>query len=105
MSQKLKAYIAELRELVSDNWFLDNPNDDVNEEVTRLLDLLERAVQVAEFYANGAGLDIVDEGRNYMPSYKAYENCFSSENHIDKEVGALAQEFLETDPKKERGDE
>jgi hypothetical protein len=49
---------------------------------------LEKA---CEFYANGAGLELCDEGRNYMPHYVAYENDFSDGGMMDAKVGETAK--------------
>lgn len=46
MSEKIKARLSDIKEAVSDNWFVDNPNSsEVNEEITVLIYALEVAVR------------------------------------------------------------
>lgn len=61
-----------------------------------LLELLPDVVEALEFYAQGAGLEIVDEGRNCMVRMVAYENDLreNSEMHLDEPVGAWAKRTL-----------
>lgn len=51
---EIEARIAEIEELVNDNWFLDNPNDDVNDEVRYLLSIVKAAMGL---------YDVVDDNK------------------------------------------
>lgn len=55
---------------------------------------LKIAEEALEFYADGAGIEIVDEGRNYNVSPVAYENNYNGTDHMDKKVGELARKTL-----------
>jgi hypothetical protein len=59
-------------------------------------DKVRRLVEVLRFYANGAGVQVVDEGRNYNSHYVAYENHFDLKdtNHFDKPIGEYAKQVL-----------
>lgn len=72
----------------------------LNDENARIMKELEpvfEALEVLQFYADGAGLDLVDEGRNYHVDYVAYENDFRRDTplHLDKPVGTMAKMALE----------
>lgn len=57
MTKAIEARLSDLREMVSEQWFLDNPNSEVNEEVTTLISALEVALQGlkdAEFIFEGS---------------------------------------------------
>lgn len=57
-------------------------------------DALIKLAEALKFYSDGAGLDLVDEGRNYFSHYVAYENDYEAQSHMDKKVGTRAQDVL-----------
>ena len=51
----------------------------------------KKMIEALEFYAQGAGVECIDEGRNYMASYVAYENDFSENGKMDVKIGTRAR--------------
>lgn len=64
-------------------------------ELAPRLKSAEKLREALEFYAAGAGIEVVDEGRNYNSRHVAYENDYSENGHMDKPVGFKAKEALE----------
>lgn len=70
--------------------------DASNKQLEEKQNLLEEAMEVIKFYADGAGLEIIDEGRNFSSHHVAYENDYNGVlTNCDKQVGYKAKEFLE----------
>jgi hypothetical protein len=50
----LQQFLEAARELVQDGWFVDNPNgSDVNEEINKLISIVEIQAKCIEIYADG----------------------------------------------------
>ena len=61
-----------------------------------LKEKLAIAMSALDFYSDGAGIYILDEGRNYRAHSVAYENSFKeNEDHFDKPLGTKAKLALD----------
>lgn len=93
--KNLKQLIKEFRESHESDDNLDFAEMCVM-NLPKLLDAMEVLVEAVEFYAEGAGLDLVDEGRNFSVDYVAYENDFRRDTplHLDQPIGEYARKAL-----------
>ena len=101
--QNLKQLIKEFRESLECDE-LPEFEAKCGSDLPKLLDAVEILVEGLEFYADGAGLELVDEGRDYLSNYVAYENDFRRDtpNHLDKPVGEYAKQALQLAEEKVR---
>lgn len=123
---KLKQFISELRELEGKVPFFPNKKFpivmiqeeyelinhytqfglDMKHELPRLLDLLERAVETIEFYADENNYDEFGVPGHWYPVVDS-RTLGVVENRFKNDEGKFARDFLETDPStrgKERGE-